>query len=213
MKNRHVFLFGGGPPFTPILANKFAQLSTTKERKIAILFVETPDSEKYLPSYTSVLKHQGLNNFVFLPLSLTPSTTFFKELRTCSGIVIGGGDTELYQKYLMESSIGHHIKTVYNEGIPVAGFSAGALVSLNNCVVQSKNDQLFLKGLGLLSECLIQVHFTSITDEESLKSALIKTNTPIGYGICEESGIYFENETLSLTEGTIHPIELNYLNK
>ncbi|MBP0723766.1 Type 1 glutamine amidotransferase-like domain-containing protein [Bacillus sp. RG28] len=212
MKNRHLFLFGGGPPFTSILGNKFAELSSTKEHKIAILFIETSDSEKYLPIYTSVLKQQGLNNFVFLPLSLTPSATFLEELRTCSGIVIGGGNTELYQNYLMESSIGHHIKTVYNEGIPVAGFSAGALVSLKNCVVQSKNDPLFLEGLGLLNDCLIQVHFSS-TDEESLKSALIETNSAIGYGISENSGIYFENETLSLTEGTIHPIELNYQNK
>jgi cyanophycinase len=153
------------------------------------------------------LKQQGLDNFVFLPLSLSPSATFLEELRTCSGIVIGGGDTERYQKYIMGSSIGHHIKTVYNEGIPVAGFSAGALVNMKNCVVESMNHQLFLEGLDLLSECLIQVHFS---DEERLKSALIKTNTPIGYGISENSGIYFENEKLSLTEGTIHPIELNY---
>jgi len=210
MNKRHLFLFGGGPPFTTILGKKFAELSSTKTRKVAILFIETLDSEKYLPIYTSVLKHHDLNNFVFLPLSLTPSKSNTEELNTCSGIVIGGGDTELYQKYLMESSIGHHVKKLYNEGIPVAGFSAGALVSLKNCVVQTTNKQLFLEGLGLLNECLIQVHFSSSTDEDSLKSVLIKTNSPISYGICEESGIYFENEKLSLTEGTIHPFELNY---
>ncbi len=42
------------------------------------------------------------------------------------GIIIGGGETELYHKYIVDTEVGIHIKNLYKEGIPVAGFSAGA---------------------------------------------------------------------------------------
>ena len=88
---------------------------------------------------------------------------------------------------------------MYNDGIPVAGFSAGALISPVYCVIppidNSKKEHLFLKGLGLV-DCVISVHFSKWKEESNLISAIKKTNVPIGYGIDDNGVLYFKNEEL-----------------
>jgi cyanophycinase len=214
MKNRHLFLFGGGPPFTNELGWKFANVASKGKNQVAILFIERKGWQEYMPKYTSVLEQYGIANFLYLPLSPIPSTAFLEQLSSCSGIVIGGGDTELYRNYIVETPIGKQVKKMYDEGIPVAGFSAGALICPKNCVIppidNTKNKQLFLEGLGLMKDCIISVHFTKWNEEENLKTALTKTKVSVGYGIDDDSGLYFKNEILSSTDGTISIFKQNH---
>lgn len=209
LENRYLFMFGGSPPFGPKLGEKFANLALQGKKKAAILFIERDGWQEYMPYYTSVLKEYGLEEFIYLSLSANPDGKFLEELTSCSGIIICGGDTELYHQYIVNSSIGKSIKEMYNRGIPVAGFSAGALISPANCVIpsidNSKNEHLYLEGLDLIDHCVISVHFSEWNEEENLKFALEKVNVPIGYGIDEGAGIFFKNERLLETEGeSIH---------
>ena len=205
MKYRHLFLFGGGPPFGKKLGRKFADHSLNNKGKIAILFVERDGWEEYMWKYTNVLQQNGINEFVYLPLSLDMTNDSINELVSCTGIIIGGGDTELYHKYIVDSSVGIHIKKQYEQGVPVAGFSAGALISPENCIIppidNADGKHLFLTGLGLIKDCVISVHFSKWKEEKNLKKALSKVGVSIGYGIDDEEGLYFKNEILSETEG------------
>jgi cyanophycinase len=101
MKFRHLFLFGGGPPFTHELGRKFANLASKEKNKVAILLIEREGWHKYMPKYKSVLEQHGLTNFLYLPLSQTPSKALLEQLASCSGIIIGGGETvsKLYRRY------------------------------------------------------------------------------------------------------------------
>jgi cyanophycinase len=212
MKFRHLFLFGGGPPFTHELGRKFANL-VTKKNKVAILFIERYGWQAYMPKYTSVLEQHGLTNFLYLPLSQTPSEASLEQLASCSGIIIGGGETELYRSYIVDTPIGKQVQKMYEEGIPVAGFSAGALICPKNCVIppidNAENKHLFLEGLGLIKDCVISVHFTKWNEEENLMKALSKTNVSVGYGIDDDSGLYFVNEILCSSEGNTYMYEHN----
>ncbi|QOR65071.1 Type 1 glutamine amidotransferase-like domain-containing protein [Cytobacillus suaedae] len=205
MKKRHLFLFGGSPPFTMNLGKTFAEVSLNSEGRVAILFLERDGWEKYMQKYTLVLEDNGIEEYVYLPLSSKPSNESLLELSSCSGIIIGGGDTELYREYIVDTLLGERIKELYHLGIPVAGFSAGALISPEYCVIppidNSQNKHLFLNGLGLIKNCVISVHFTKWNEEENIKTTLKKLNVPIGYGIDDNAGIYFQNEELSETEG------------
>lgn len=205
LKNRHLFLFGGSPPFGKNLGRQFANLSLNDNGKVAILFIEKDGWEEYMQEYKSVLEGNGLVNFAYLPLSSKPSKSTIMELISCTGIIICGGETELYHNYIVETSIAGHIREMYEQGVPVSGFSAGALICPNNCVIppidNMENKHLFLNGLGLIKNCCISVHFTKWNEEKNLKTALARTHVTIGYGIDDDAGIYFENETLSLTEG------------
>lgn len=206
MKNRHLFLFGGSPPFTKELGEKFVKLA---QNKIAILFLEREGWQAYMPKYTSVFNIVRDVNFSYLPLS--PSPGWLNELLTCTGIIIGGGDTEKYQEYLIGTDVGRMIQEMYRNGVPVAGFSAGALVSVENCVIppidSSNNEHLFIEGLGLLKDCVISVHYRKWNEEDNLKFAIKRTSSIVGYGIDDHAGIYFNNEELSASEGFVKKIQ------
>lgn len=205
MENKHLFLFGGGPPFGKKLGRRFADLSLNNKGRVAVLFVEIEGWEAYMQKYTNVLEANGVTNFVYLPLSPDKINNTVNKLASCTGIIIGGGSTELYHKYIVETELSIHIKKMYEQGIPVAGFSAGALISPKNCVIQSidkaSDKHLFLTGLGLIKGCVISVHFSKWNEEENLKAALSKVKVSVGYGIDDGEGLYFKNEVLSETEG------------
>lgn len=205
LKNRHLFLFGGSPPFTDSLGKMFAELSLNQKAKIVILFLERDGWEGYMEKYTRVLENNYIKDYVYLPLNTGSLNKILKELISCTGIIIGGGKTELYRDYIVDTPIGERIRELYKKGIPVAGFSAGSLICPTNCVISpidnSRSKHLFLSGLGLIKECVISVHFSKWNEEENLKAAMEKVNAPIGYGIDDDAGLYFENEKLIKEEG------------
>src|SRR5690606_1206021 len=125
--DKHLFLFGGGPPFTENMAKLFVNKTTHFKGSVSILFVERDGWEDYMPVYTQELEKWGIHNFHYLPLPSTPIEKVINCLTNSSGIIIGGGDTNLYADYIVETDISNIIKGRYNQGIPVAGFSAGAL--------------------------------------------------------------------------------------
>lgn len=205
MKSRHLFLFGGSPPFSKNFGEKFADISSKYEGKVAILFLEKDGWERYMPKYTCALEDKCINEFVYLPLGPKSKEKVLKGLASCNGIIICGGETEFYRNYIVDTEIGERIRELYFQGVPVAGFSAGALISPANCVIppidNSQNEHLFLNGLGLIKDCIISVHYSKWNEEENLKAALAKLNVTIGYGIDDGAGIYFENESVLEIEG------------
>lgn len=208
MSSRHLFLMGGSPPFGQRFGRMFTKLACGADGKIAILFLEREGWEVYMKKYTSALIPNGAENFCYLPLSADPAESFLQELISSSGIIIGGGDTESYRRFIVDSETGECIKRMYMNGIPVAGFSAGALIIPEHCIIPPidtyKRQHLFLKGLGLIRDCAISVHFTKWNERGNLKAAASKTNVATGYGIDDNAGIYFHNEIRADNEGSIH---------
>jgi cyanophycinase len=201
-------LFGGGPPFTDLLGKKFAELSLNEKGKVVILFLERDGWEAYIRKYTCVLENNHIKEYVYLPLNSKPLNKILRELISCTGIIIGGGETELYRDYIVDTPIGERIKELYKKGVPVAGFSAGSLICPTDCVISpidnSQGIQLFLPGLGLIKECVITVHFSKWNEGENLKAAMEKVDVPIGYGIDDDAGLYFANEKLIKDEGKFY---------
>ncbi|MEH7385269.1 Type 1 glutamine amidotransferase-like domain-containing protein [Bacillus sp. JJ1521] len=205
MSETHLFLFGGGPPFNSTLGERFADLAGNQATRIAILFLERPGWQDYMPSYTKVLEDNGVHDFYYFALSDNPNQQQLDQLEKCTGIIIGGGVTELYRDYIVDTPVGDIIRKRYNESVPVAGFSAGTLVSCEHCVISPEDtmqqEQLYLKGLGLIKNCVISAHFSEWDEEDNLLKAVSKLNVP-GYGIDENSGIYFKNGQLVGHEGS-----------
>lgn len=200
MSDRHLFLFGGSPPFNQKLGQRFSEYSLQKQGKVAILFIERDGWKEYMPKYTSVLEEYGVNKFSYMPLTLNPDVATMQELKMCSGIIICGGNTEIYRAMIVDTIIGEKIVEMYQHGVPVAGFSAGALISPETCVISSKdntqNKLLLLKGLGLITDCVISVHFSQWDETANVQFAMEKLGSSVGYGIDDEGSIYFRNESL-----------------
>lgn len=203
--DKHLFLFGGGPPFTPKIAKLFAKQASKTNAPVSILCLERDGWEQYMPRYKQALINAGLNEFNYVPLPSTPVSKAIQSIKNSSGIIIGGGDTNLYADYIVETAISSAIKESYEAGVPVAGFSAGALISPERCIISPKDntEEVFQhrKGLGLISEVSIAVHFTQWNEESHLRNIVNRFHPPFNYGIDEETGIYFLNGHLEAIEG------------
>ncbi|PLT29329.1 Type 1 glutamine amidotransferase-like domain-containing protein [Peribacillus deserti] len=205
MADRHLFLHGGSPPFLQESGRTFSKL-VPRSGKTAVLFLEREGWQEYMKRYTQVLEAGGLHDFTYIALHRSPEE-IADLLSECKGVIIGGGDTEQYHTYIVGTPVGTCIRELYQKGVPIAGFSAGALISPAHCVIPPiDNDRklhLFLDGLGLLSDCVISVHFSKWNEEENLINAVHNTHANIGYGIDDEACAYFENEKLVSTEGNL----------
>ncbi|WP_234400728.1 Type 1 glutamine amidotransferase-like domain-containing protein [Virgibacillus senegalensis] len=208
---KHLFLFGGTPPFTPELGKLFAEKANQGSKKIAILFLEREGWQAYMSKYTSILEQCGIHHFYYMPLHSKVSSYELVQLSKCSGIIIGGGDTVRYRDYIVDTAIGELIKQLYQSGVPVAGFSAGALLSPEQCVIppvdNKEGKHLFLPGLGLISQVIISVHYTKWQEEENLLKAIRTTAVPIGYGLDDGAGCYFREQILVQTEGSVNVLQ------
>jgi len=200
---RHFFAFGSGPPFTDILAEKYIKL--TKNGSISIILVEREDWQSYMPNYINKLKTYHSGRFSFIPLPSIQEMQAVKEIKASGGIVICGGDTARYAEYIADTTIGAAIKDVYKQGVPVAGFSAGALISPQICSISAKdNIQKFSverNGIGLLENICLAVHFSEWNEESHLQELAAKHPSCIHYGIDEDTGLYFHNGRLETMEG------------
>lgn len=216
--DRHLFLFGGGPPFTNKMAKKFSELVSVRTGKISLLIIDRPNWKEYIPKYTKLLMENGITGFQCIPLPTISEKEAAELLENSAGIIIGGGNTEHYAKYIVETSISRTLKEKFSVGVPIAGFSAGALICMEHCIISANDneDQVFKWqiGLGLLKNTVIAVHFSEWMDESHLRKAVNKFQRHVHFGIDEGTGMYFYNNRLMAVEGNnVYQINNNRLEK
>ena len=214
--DKHLFLFGGGPPFPSKFAKRFSQLIKKKEGPVSILCLEREGWRDYMPKYTKILEENGIVNFNYLPLPTTYVPEVIHRLSESAGVIIGGGDTNRYADYIVDTPISNAIRNLYERGVPVAGFSAGALISPKTCVISPKDNvdmQIQARnGLGLIKDIVIAVHFSEWGEGKHLRNAASMLRGYQYYGIDEMNGMYFLNERLEEIDGSgVYRLEENKL--
>jgi cyanophycinase len=199
--DNHLFLFGGGSPFTPRFAGKF--VSKCSKGSIVILFLD--GGEPIIPRYTNLLEEYGHHEFTYIPLPSTSVESAIKLINKSAGIIICGGDSIGYADNIVDTPISEAVRVAYEKGIPIAGFSAGALISPEICVISARDSErmeyLKRKGLGLIQDTLIAVHFTQWNEHDHLKQITAEISTTYNYGIDENTGLYVKNGILEEIEG------------
>jgi cyanophycinase len=126
-------------------------------------------------------------------------------LRDATGIFIGGGHTPTYHRLYATEPIRNVIRERYHDGVPVAGVSAGALISLEHCVLTAdETDDARLKtvsGLDLVRDIVIGVHFTERNDLPNVLDAMVQARTKMAWGIDEPACVVFEDGQFKGTLG------------
>lgn len=217
VSTRHLFLNGGSPPLLEDAAKCLANIIPPKST-IAIICVERTGWQQYMPKYEKTLKKYHDYDFQYIPLPTSPVDIVQSILRTCAGIIIGGGDTKAYVDFIVHTPIGAEIRMQYAKGIPVIGFSAGALICLGDCVISAKDNRekkiMYRQGLSLLDDIVVSVHFSQWNEAEHLREAVNNISPQRNYGIDETACIYFKNENLEqIIGGNIFTIEDGLLRK
>lgn len=205
MMERHLFLYGGSPPFGERFGKRFADLALPEQGKVAILFIPRDGWKQYMRIYTATLAAYGHSKFEYLPLMENLEEENTNKLVNCSGIIISGGETEKYQERIVNTSIGKQINILYEQGTPVAGFSAGALLSPAHCIIppidNTRGEKLLLKGMGFLNDAVISVHYSKWQEDKNLKTNVEELDVSVGYGLDDGTAAYFRDGKIEEIEG------------
>jgi cyanophycinase len=197
--NKRAFLIGGSAAYES-MADAFIAAAGGKAAHIALLLQGAEGWQRYLSSYSEPWIRRGVTSYQLIIPESDGELNWEKAeeiLRTATAIFIGGGHTPTYHRLYATGPMAALIQERYQQGIPYAGISAGALLALENCVFFSdetpnKTIQI-VPGLNLVKDVLIGVHFTATNPLPEVVEAMSRTHTKKARGIDDEACIVYEN--------------------
>lgn len=193
-----VFLIGGSDAYDS-MADEFLAAAGGHTAQIALLLQGGKRWSEYVSGYVEPWTRRGAT--VYQPvvpgangrLNLTRARQI---LRSATGIFIGGGHTPAYHRLFATDPIRALIRERHDQGVPVAGVSAGALVALQACVLSADETPdkclQIVPGLDLVRDVVIGVHFTSTNALPEMIEVMAKTRTKIGLGIDDGACAVFD---------------------
>jgi len=209
---KQIFLYGDLADNFEAVSVLFIEAVEGPSARIASLLAGGPDWEQYVPRYRAPWKRLGAVEIVpIAPIGddLKLDSSQIAQLRRCSGLFIGGGDTRRYHEIYARAEVGGIIRELYRSGVPYGGLSAGALIVGERCTIwgskvttpaneysvctslysdPAKDGDVQLRvgqGLGLLQDCIIEVHFSELGGFPRLVQAMELTGSTFGLGIDE----------------------------
>jgi cyanophycinase len=200
MAKRLLYLLGGSAAFE-VSAEAFVLAAGGAEATIVLLMQGGVKSQKYISEYTQPWIRRGVKRYhVIMPdekgrLDFTVVTA---QVREATGIFIGGGHTPTYHQLFATEPIRSLLRERYEQGLPLAGCSAGALIAPDLCVIGPEENEdraslTILPGLGLISNILLGVHFSERNTLHNMLEAMAISKTPKGLGIDESACVVFED--------------------
>jgi cyanophycinase len=122
-------------------------------------------------------------------------------IRSATGLFVGGGHTPTYQRLYAEPPLGPLLRQRYVSGVPYAGLSAGAMIALDPCVLAPEETQQgrleLAPGLGLLTGCLMEPHFTELNALPNLLESMARARIGTGWGVDEPACAVFEDDVFA----------------
>ena len=197
-----LFLLSSRPGFD-IAAEEFVPAAGGNKASIALLLFSNNDkTPKYVGEYAEPWLKRGVVKYdVVLPdvSGVLDIEDAKRKINRATGIFIGGGTMERYRELFATEPIAQLIRHKYEQGVPVAGCSAGALIAMEHCLLYDyDSDKLDIKpGLGLLREPVIEVHFSERDRLNPLLKAMKLTGIKRGLGIDDSACAVFENGELA----------------
>jgi cyanophycinase len=215
VSQRRLYLLGGSAAFD-VVAEEFVPAAGGHQGTIALLLQSGSGWEKYVPEYTEPWTRRAVvHHHVIVPdeSGAWDTDRVAAKLGEATGIFIGGGHTPTYRQLYATEPVRSVIRERYRAGIPVAGVSAGAFIALEDCVLDADEvgaDSLRIEaGLGLVSNLVIEVHFTERDRLSDLLEAMVRLEAHTGWGIDEPACMVLEDGELTHVLGrSVYKVEM-----
>lgn len=195
-----------------VILNKFVELSGGKKAEIVIMTTATELPGQVGREYQAIFKDMGVakNTIIDIPSREEANREEAIEvIRGASGIFFTGGDQLRITSMLGGTAIEKVLQEVYQNGVVIAGTSAGASAMSNTMIIQGesentpkKNTIMMAPGMGLLEEVLIDQHFAQRGRIGRLLSAVAQNPFILGIGIDEDTAIIVSPEATFEVIGT-----------
>lgn len=191
MKMRQIITMGGGgfsmEPDNPLLDRYILKEAKTANPKICFLPTASGDSEQYISRFYSFFNDQNCDPS-HLSLFNPPSRDLESFVLEKDILYVGGGNTKNLLALWKEWGLDSILRKAWEEGVILAGLSAGAICWFEQGVTDSYGDGLepinclgFLKG----SNC---PHYDRETERRPAYHKLMETNK-LHSGIALDDGV------------------------
>jgi cyanophycinase len=198
MSTQGLFLLGGSVAFDAA-AEAFVPAAGGAQAAIALLLQGGNNWQDYVPQYVEPWIQRGVTRYYpivpredgTLDLDAAAAT-----LRAATGIFVGGGHTPTYRRLYAVEPIRSIIRDRYQQGVPYAGVSAGALIAPEICAIPPEDTGepavQVPPGLGLIRDVIVGVHFTEWNALPHVLEAMSQTQPTKAWGIDEDDCALFE---------------------
>ena len=119
-------------------------------------------------------------------------------------LYIGGGNTFKLLDFIYKNNLFEKIKEFFNNGNPVYGGSAGAIIlgnSINTVSEENDSNYNFTKGFSILDEVSFICHYNSDLDQK-INSYVLKNKQDV-IALPEDSGLIIKNGKIETIFGNI----------
>lgn len=214
-----LFLSGGGNASqTAALDHAFVQSIKREPRLLYLPFALNRDVQGFEAAYDWITTTLGAHTETFIDITmwLDVANKRYEDLASFDAIYIGGGNTYKLLAILTQSGFIEAIHRFLDDGKPVYGGSAGAIIfGKTIATVEEENDQnyRYSKGMGRLGTYSLRCHFTE-DDTPALVSLAKQLGSPI-IALPEHVGLIVRDTQIKCTtqgavlfepSGAYHPL-------
>lgn len=208
------------------ILRKVAELSGASQGKIVIMTVATEYPSKVGMEYKKLFEKLNIGNIDALHIETRDDANDSESLRrldhaTC--VFFTGGDQLKITSLLGGSKAGRLLNELFENGLVIAGTSAGASVMSETMITSGNDDDAPKKctvkmapGLGLLKGAVIDQHFAQRGRIGRLLAAVAQNPNVLGIGIDEDTAIIVDDDTFEVIGSNavtiLDGINLSYTN-
>lgn len=184
-----------------VILRRFIQEGGGRKSKIAILTVATEYPQQVGREYEGLFKSFGAEKTQIIDVADRGQANIegcFQFLYEATGVFFTGGDQLRITGLLGGTLLGRELQRLYEEGIIIAGTSAGASVMSDTMIVgggegsPKKNSLTMAPGLGLIRSVVVDQHFAQRGRIGRLITAISHNPYVLGVGIDEDTAILVE---------------------
>ncbi|MFL5328717.1 MAG: cyanophycinase [Gemmataceae bacterium] len=191
-----------------------------KPGKIVVTTVASHAAAGTFEKYERAFHNLGLRKITEMPISTReqarqPETLKLLDNATC--VFFTGGDQLKITSQIGDTPIFRRVQEIYSEGGIIAGTSAGASVMCETMLVTGDDEQSakigelvrMAPGLGLISEVLVDQHFSERGRMGRLVGAVAQNPRSVGIGIDEDTAAIVEggDQFIVLGNGAVYVLD------
>jgi cyanophycinase len=193
-------------------------LKKTQDPKVVVVTVATNEPEEAREKYDSLFRGRGIKHVSTVDVSQRSDAfaeASLKAIREADALFFTGGDQLNVTSLLGGTPVHNLIQDRFEEGIIIAGTSAGAAMMSGTMIISggSGNPPMvggveFAPGMDLISNTVIDTHFSQRSRHGRLLTAVAHHPQEIGIGIDERTAMVLRNNVFKVVgEGVVTVVD------
>lgn len=201
------------------ILREFVRRAGGVNARIVVMTVATEMPREVGENYIRVFERLGAEDIRIVDTVQredASSSTYLEAVEKATGVFFTGGDQARITSILKDTEIDAAIHRRYQEGIIVAGTSAGAAMMPDVMIVEGDSETNprvnvveMAPGMGFLPGIVIDQHFLQRGRLGRLLSALAQQPAVLGIGIDENTSVLVQNNKLQVVgEGAVTIVDV-----